>query len=422
MSEAASRLNDERRNDLERDPRWLLANRIASSLQRSRRLQELLLFLAERALRHPGTLIREQEIGAAVFGRPATYDASTDTIVRVHIFQLRKRLKEYFENEGTSEAVLVDIPKGSYNLEFVDRPVALPVPQIEPVVARPQRFPWRLGIAGLGILIVGILLGWQLKPIRERMTISAADKFWQQMFGNGRSIELVAADASVTWFQDMLGRSIAIQEYQRREWTRMGSAISDPAQRDLANIVMHHNYTAFAEAVTARNLGVIASRNGASLDIVFARDFSARHLEGGNVILDGHPRANPWMRFVDEKLNFQFGYDEAQPMGYFRNLHPENGEEELYRVAWDRRGYCRVAYLSNLNHTGTVLILAGTDLSSAETGARFVTSNEWIGKLRQRLGLRSGAPMPYFEALLRTDLAVAAAPSFELIAVRNRGK
>lgn len=402
----------------------LLANRVASSrhLRRSQRLQELLLFLTETALQQPGVPIHEQQIGASVFGRSVKYDTGADTIVRVHTFQLRRRLKEYFENEGAAELILIDIPKGSYTPEFPTRESSLPSAGKVVVVSRPWQLSAKLLMAGLAILVVGILLGWQLRSVRDRPHTGVADVLWRQMFANGRGTDLVVADASVTLFQDMMGRSISVQQYQRRQWKAMAGEISDPARRYLANTTMGHNYTSFGAAISTLNLGVTAARNGTPIELVFARDFSIRHLENGNAILEGNPRANPWMNLFEEKANFQYFYDDAQPTGYFRNTRPKLGEEQVYSVRWDSQGYCRISHLPNLGHTGTVLILAGTDLSSAEAGARFLTSNESIEELRKRLSLGPSTPMPFFEALLRTELAVAAVPRFELVAVRVRNQ
>src|SRR6185437_8958638 len=97
------------------EPRELL-DRIASSapFQRSKRLRELLQYLGERALKDPTCTLREQEIGVDVLGRPSDYDTSHDTLVRVLVSQLRKKLQEYFATEGHGEPVVIEIPKGSY--------------------------------------------------------------------------------------------------------------------------------------------------------------------------------------------------------------------------------------------------------------------------------------------------------------------
>ena len=37
-----------------------------------------------------------------------------DTIVRTQAYRLRTKLKEYYENEGKKEQVIVEVPKGHY--------------------------------------------------------------------------------------------------------------------------------------------------------------------------------------------------------------------------------------------------------------------------------------------------------------------
>src|SRR5579862_1561513 len=87
------------------DPRWQLAQRIASSegLSRSRLLQDFLLYIVDRELSERIDDITEQQIGVLVFGRPEGYDSNEDNIVRGYARNLRKRVDEYFAVEGREE-------------------------------------------------------------------------------------------------------------------------------------------------------------------------------------------------------------------------------------------------------------------------------------------------------------------------------
>src|SRR5438270_2071818 len=88
------------------DSRKLLVERLASSryLNQSARLHDMFLYLCERVLDHSVEVIHEQEVGHKVFGRPEDYDTNADNIVRVHASTLRKRIDQYFANEGSQEA------------------------------------------------------------------------------------------------------------------------------------------------------------------------------------------------------------------------------------------------------------------------------------------------------------------------------
>lgn len=90
------------------------ARRILDSegLRRSGRLRELLTYLLKRASAAPDSPIREQDIGSEVYGRRPDYDTSHDTIVRVQITQLRKKLERYYETEGAHDELILTIPRG----------------------------------------------------------------------------------------------------------------------------------------------------------------------------------------------------------------------------------------------------------------------------------------------------------------------
>src|SRR6516162_11778351 len=108
------------KEDLLTDERWQLVQRILSSppFQKSARLRELLEYLAERTLHHHGQDLTEQQIGNALFNKPAGYDPLEDSSVRVHVRQLRLKLHEYFDEEGRNEPIILSIPKGSYTPVF----------------------------------------------------------------------------------------------------------------------------------------------------------------------------------------------------------------------------------------------------------------------------------------------------------------
>jgi hypothetical protein len=67
-----------------------------------------------------------------------------------------------------------------------------------------------------------------------------------------------------------------------------------------------------------------------------------------------------------------------------------------------------------------VLVISGSDVISTEAGARFVTSEDFIRQLRQKLGLRQGESMPYFEVLLKTQVVNDSISWFEMVAYRPR--
>ncbi|AWB65658.1 hypothetical protein C2869_04045 [Saccharobesus litoralis] len=64
---------------------------------------------------------KELEIAIDVFAKTADFNVAEDASVRVHISRLRKKLEEYYTNEGINETFAISIPVGEYRLVFIDK-------------------------------------------------------------------------------------------------------------------------------------------------------------------------------------------------------------------------------------------------------------------------------------------------------------
>src|SRR5713101_4425168 len=110
--------------DFPGDPRWELVQRVIESphLIGSARLRDFLLHVASCAIRQTPEEATEQQIGIQVFQRSPGFNSSEDSIVRSQARLLRLKLSAYFNAEGASEPLVIEIPKGHY------LPVFLPAP------------------------------------------------------------------------------------------------------------------------------------------------------------------------------------------------------------------------------------------------------------------------------------------------------
>src|SRR5882757_3126506 len=78
-----------------------LAARILASREflRATKQRDFLLYVVDRKLCGFPEDVTETLIGHRVYGRPASYDAGNDSIVRTEARTLRKRLERYFQGE-----------------------------------------------------------------------------------------------------------------------------------------------------------------------------------------------------------------------------------------------------------------------------------------------------------------------------------
>src|SRR5580700_1682469 len=85
---------------------------------RSPALARLLEYLCEKVFAGKIQEIKEFSIATEVFGRDDGFGEKRDSVVRVEVHRLRKKLHRYYETEGVDRPVRIVIRPGSYQPEF----------------------------------------------------------------------------------------------------------------------------------------------------------------------------------------------------------------------------------------------------------------------------------------------------------------
>jgi hypothetical protein len=97
------------------DVRAALAHLLASpSFGKSAQLSNFLRFVVEETLAGRGSRIKAYTIATAALGRDEAFDPQTDPIVRVEAARLRRALRSYYANGGADDAIMIELPTGTY--------------------------------------------------------------------------------------------------------------------------------------------------------------------------------------------------------------------------------------------------------------------------------------------------------------------
>ena len=102
----------EKRGELHR---VLQSKHFANSPKKSRFLE----FVAEQTFLGNGEKLNEYLIGVEVYGRGPDFNPQLDPIVRVQAHDIRRALKNYYEEEGRNSSLRVELPTGHYVPAFV---------------------------------------------------------------------------------------------------------------------------------------------------------------------------------------------------------------------------------------------------------------------------------------------------------------
>jgi hypothetical protein len=441
--QVAPALTDDELRLLE-DARWNLALRVAASPHFAKATQprEILLYVTKQSIVRGNQSISELEIAQTVLNRRANFDPNEDSIVRVQMSHIRKKLDLYFLGEGRAEPIWITIPKGSYVPHFELRRIDEVEPRKAPLDtnrvdalhspghadvnnqnlhAKPTRHTHFL-VAGFAVmlLLLAILLFNVHRQAQGRTTQSPMNQYAQnplisRIFGSSRPVSIVIADANFSMLEDTLKMDIPVHDYMDKTYLpALIAKVADPDRRQLLQSIYDRRDTSLGEADVAFKWGKVSSQFGNDASIRFARYLNVRDFESGNFVLIGSRRGMPWAELFESQLNFSYVKDPNSDSPYFLNRHPAPGEKAIYPAIAGKESYDDIALVPNLGHSGYVLLLRGLSMESNEGAADFLTSQD------------SAKALPSFdnskqsiEILLRNHIAEGASSGFEVVAIRK---
>ncbi|MCC6264033.1 MAG: hypothetical protein IT169_10685 [Bryobacterales bacterium] len=405
----------------------------SSGLSRSPRLRQLLDYLLAQSLEESTPPPTEEQIGVAVFGRAHGYDTSVDTIVRVEISKLRKKLEHYFLDEGRDEAIVLELPRRSYGLVFHPRETA-PSGDAGQAEARSwwRSYPLWIAASALFALIPALIAAaawwwpqsWSGAPgMHEAPATRYRDHFWSNVFEENKQTQLVTSDGMAMMLGDLLHRPVTLAEYIGSGYPAnlIDANIADPAVRAVFTAEMSNHLTSMPDLRAATRISQIAASRGVQLNIMFARDFRYQPQNDGSLILLSHRKANPWVSLFDGRLNFRYEFHAPSDIlqnAAILNLSPLPGEDSRYPVSWGSETYAVIAYQRKPVGRGAVLMITGADVGSVEAGCDLLSDETRLRSIYDQLGIQPKGELPGFEILLRAKLLRSSVLEYTLVAHR----
>jgi hypothetical protein len=389
-------------------------------------LSSFLSYVCRRALHDGVTRISEQEIGINVFHREG-YDPAEDNIVRNYARQLRKRLEEYYADEGRHESLRIEIPKGGYLPLFVAQELEpsssekLPALQlIEPrqldMQAGQKIGYWKILCVlscALSLALAGVVV-FLLHYSRKPEVSSSLHPLSRELFSPVTDTIIVPADTTLTLLEEMNNRRLSLEEYTR--WIA-----SQPEEPTIDYFLHRRKDTSVMSMRIASNLQMLPEVIPGRLFIRSSRNITLDDLKSSNAIFIGSIDSIPWIEAFQNHLNFRFVYDIAAKQGAIENIHPLADESAVYSGKLDRfsqETYAVLAFIPNLEKTGHLLLIQGLDASGTEAAADLLFQPHGMDEVMRR-ATRSDGSVRNFEVLLKTTVLESHPTNIHIVAIRT---
>lgn len=222
----------------------------SAPFRNSRRASALLRYAVEQTLAGQGDTLKERTIGVEVFGRPTGYDTAADHVVRSTAGDVRRRLAQFYQENGQAAGLHIDFAPGSYIPHF--------------------------GATG---------------PMPAER--SALDRFWAPMLASGKPLLLCISGP---------GLAPILAE---------GETAKGKEQLTLAEMFnLESGKVAFSDAVTLAMLTAYLASCGAAYRIAHESEAGLDDFRLGPAVLIGALN-NDWGIRLAEELRFTFSFDIA---------------------------------------------------------------------------------------------------------------
>ena len=397
------------------------------ALHGSESLCKLLRYLGKQALEHPGTAVKEYQIATEVFGRQADFDPQLDSMVRVQAGRLRTKLAEYYNTEGSTDRIVVELPKGSYAVAFHERANAAvahgngsgtgtwandPVEPASDAAVRRYLVP----ILSVALVAALMAIGWLLWTHREPGTSLANTAvetsasapiriFWKGFVRGPEEPWVIFSNAP------FVGRPNTGMRYY-------------DAAKDAKTPILDH-YTGVGEVLAVHSLDILFSELHQSLRVKRGSLFSLDDAKNNDLIFMGSPSENLTLLEIPSTTQFVFKKVESGPQEgnvEIVNVHPVKGESDKYVLGPSNTSlaedYAVVALVKGINPEHSELILAGTTTIGTQAAVEYVTRENYLSELLKKMNVTQPSELKPFEAVIHVKVARGVPVESSLVALR----
>ena len=388
---------------------------------RSDQLRAFLRYVCEAEREGRAQQLNEYALGVSVLGRPEGYSPAEDSSVRSRAYELRNKLKGYYQSEAPDDPIRIDIEKGAYVPRFQrratpepERPVDVQPAPPTPVETAPtevaagplwgRRFtPRRL----TSIVVVVALLAFafwatRTKPpttgLAARAATSETEALWKPFLDPSTSL-LLSFEIRLFLYAPATG--LVVRDFQTNQKDEIAGSKPLTAFRERMGadqLIETHDYADVGAVQAGFLLGHMLNRE---VSLKYSSALGWEDIWNSNVIFVGKSTVNPLIRRVlnDADLDFidtDFG-------AAVRNRHPRPGESAEYPNAATHgsgKKYGVVSVLPGPQPGHHIMLLTGAGAELMWALAQSVTDPVRVKEIVSRVLTPAGNLPATFQVLI----------------------
>ena len=326
----------------------------------------LLKFLVESTIKNID--IKESVIGLHFFGD--RYDGEkSNARIRVSVYHLRKKLEQYYENEGAADTIRLTIEKGQYSAAFIEdksKRKTLDNPNL------------KIHLAYIFVLLL-LLLGYILALRKSSMHI------WDPMFSNDRETVFYIGDVFGYIAKTTTGGIGWQRDYEINSVRELRERKKELSLSDVEIQNADYSYVTASEIDAVKKISKLYYNQKKDFTVRLASKLDIKNIKEQNIIYAGPIKTNN--RFV-QILTEQFPQFRFQ--NYELHLSEKNKNEFIpvnakYRselMAKDPSEIAIVASINSIHNTQQIFFFSDHDLGVRAT-VDYFTNTDSLNKFQK---------------------------------------
>jgi hypothetical protein len=356
----------------------------------SKRYPALLKYVVDATLENRADDLKERTLGVEVFGRHPDYDTNADPVVRVSAGEVRKRIAQYYHENGIHSRLQIEMPVGCYVPEFhwlrpladgAKGGVARALSPHKAKSGRKRQFLLRASaiVVAVSFFAAGLVAGY----LYRRNPVGAAaevNQLWEPLLQSARPVLIV------------VGTSHPDQMTPETERTTFVEHMTNP-----------YHHVSVSTAIALAHLSGVLEGHGRNYEIKEAPETSLPDVRSRSLILVGAMN-NVWTMRLMKPLRIHFTF-ENQVAGIedVGNPQPKTWSIDFSApYSSITTDYAMVARFHDATTEGPVLVIAGLGPYGTEAASEFVQSPEYLRKFAN--AMPRGWEKKSFEVVLKSDV------------------
>ncbi len=259
-------------------------------------LKELFKHLVEKSVK--GEDLNEVDIAYEVFGKK--HDQDKEVNIRIYVFNLRKKLHEYYEKEGQNDEIVFSIPKGNYEVDITVN----------------RKLIWKSRMVKFSpVLLVFSVLFMALTFIvnhSEKRPEITRSFLWNGIYKSDYPLLIVLGDHYFVLARNKMGQLGTTRYTHINSDNDFNSLLSELPETQNDFLKTDQTYINKQAPFAMYKVLSFLGGNQVDIDMRYSSDLQWEHLAKNNTLFIGSYKTQGILKDIFEKTGIYFNIDESE--------------------------------------------------------------------------------------------------------------